>query len=83
MFNDNGTIEGLTPTNHATSETTYGLAAKDTYGHVKLQTGDLSNKDYADGVAASVAHNFEGPVGVKNSPPFFPASDANKPIRII
>ena len=33
--------------------------------------------------AASVAQSFDGPAGVKNSPPFFPASDANKPIKII
>ena len=32
---------------------------------------------------ASVAHNLLGPVGVKNSPPFFPASEAKRPIRIM
>ncbi len=57
MFNDSGTIGGLAPTNHATSETTYGLATSGVYGHVKLQTGDLSNKDHENGVAASIAHN--------------------------
>ena len=64
MFNDSGTIGGLAPTNHATSETTYGLATSDEYGdeygHVKLRTGDLSNKDYENGVAASVKHNHDG-----------------------
>ena len=57
MTNDTGLIEGLAPTNHATSEDTYGLATGDEYGHVKLQAGDLSNKDHANGVAASVGHN--------------------------
>lgn len=57
MTNDTGLIEGLAPTNHATSEDTYGLATGDEYGHVKLQAGDLSNKYYANGVAASVEHN--------------------------
>ena len=59
MFNASGTIGGLAPTNHATSETTYGLATGDTYGHVKLQAGDLSNKDYENGVAASAEHNHD------------------------
>lgn len=57
MFNDSGTIEGLAPTNHAASETTYGLATGDKYGHVKLQAGDLSDTTYSDGVAASAEHN--------------------------
>lgn len=57
VFNGEGTIEGLAPTNHATSKTTYGLATADEYGHIKLQTGDLSNKYYENGVAASVEHN--------------------------
>lgn len=64
MFNDSGTIEGLAPTNHSTDNKTiaetYGLATKDAggvYGHVKLQSGDLSNTPYNDGVAASAAHN--------------------------
>ena len=59
VFNKDGTIGGLAPTNHATSETTYGLATKDAggvYGHVKLQTEDLSDTSYNDGVAASAAH---------------------------
>ena len=63
MFNKDGTIGGLAPTNHATSETTYGLATKDAggvYGHVKLQSGDLSDASYNDGVAASAAHNHNG-----------------------
>lgn len=64
MFNDSGTIEGLAPTNHSTDNKTtaetYGLATDGVYGHVKLQTGDLSNKDYANGVAASVKHNHDG-----------------------
>lgn len=60
MFNDSGTIEGLAPTNHATSETTYGLATDGEYGHVKLQKGDLSDATYIGGVAASIAHNHDG-----------------------
>ena len=32
---------------------------------------------------ANVATSFEGPVGVKNSPLFLPASDANSPMRIM
>lgn len=69
VFNDDGTIEGLTPTNHATSEDTYGLAASNLYGHVKLQGGTLGSLDgeghyrdenYVDGVAASIAHNHDG-----------------------
>ena len=32
---------------------------------------------------ASVATSFDGPVGVKNSPLFLPASDANSPMRIM
>lgn len=63
VFNTRGTIEGLAPTNHATSEDTYGLATKDAggvYGHVKLQSGDLSGASYNDGVAASAAHNHDG-----------------------
>ena len=57
MTDETGYIKGVARTNHATSETTYGLATKDEYGHVKLQAGDLSNKDPANGVAASVGHN--------------------------
>lgn len=60
MFNDSGTIEGLAPTNHATSETTYGLATDGEYGHVKLQKGDLSDTPYNGGVAASIDHNHDG-----------------------
>lgn len=60
MFNDSGTIGGLAPTNHATSEITYGLATSGVYGHVKLQKGDLSDTPYNDGVAASAAHNHNG-----------------------
>ena len=61
MTTDTGLIEGLAPTNHATSETTYGLATDDThghaYGHVRLQAGDLSEAIYENGVAASAEHN--------------------------
>ena len=60
MFNDSGTIGGLAPTNHATSETTYGLATTEKYGHVKLQGDNLNNSIYKDGVAASIAHNHDG-----------------------
>ncbi|MCI7633544.1 MAG: tail fiber domain-containing protein [Mollicutes bacterium] len=69
MFNDSGTIGGLAPTNHATSEITYGLATSVVYGHVKLQEGTLGSLDgeghyrdenYVDGVAASIAHNHDG-----------------------
>ena len=60
MFNDSGTIGGLAPTNHATSETTYGLATGGVYGHVKLQGDNLNNSTYKDGVAASIAHNHDG-----------------------
>ena len=60
MFNDSGTIGGLAPTNHATSETTYGLATTEKYGHVKLQKGTLNNSAHEDGVAASVGHNHDG-----------------------
>lgn len=60
VFNNSGTIEGLAPTKHATSETTYGLATDGVYGHVKLQAGDLSGTSYNDGVAASAAHNHDG-----------------------
>ena len=64
MTTDTGLIEGLAPTNHATSEDTYGLATSDEYGdkygHVKLQAGDLSDTSYNDGVAASAAHNHDG-----------------------
>lgn len=70
MTNDTGLIEGLAPTNHATSETTYGLATGDEYGHVKLQAGDLSNKDYANGVAASVEHNHDGKYAERWDAPF-------------
>lgn len=59
VFNASGTIEGLTPTNHATSENTYGLATGGVYGHVKLQTGDLSDENYIEGVAASIKHNHD------------------------
>lgn len=57
MTDETGLIEGLAPTNHATSEDTYGLATGGVYGHVKLQSGDLSDTSYNDGVAASAAHN--------------------------
>ena len=61
VFNDDGTIEGLAPTNHSTDNKTiaetYGLAAVDTYGHVKLHAGDLSDAVYENGVAASAWHN--------------------------
>ena len=33
--------------------------------------------------AARVAQSLDGPAGVKNSPPFFPASLANSPIKIM
>lgn len=63
MTDETGYIEGLAPTKHSTdNETiaeTYGLAAGDIYGHVRLQAGDLSNKDYENGVAASVDHNHD------------------------
>ena len=62
MFNKDGAIGGLAPTNHATSEDTYGLATKDAggvYGHVKLQVGDLSEAIYENGVAASAKHNHD------------------------
>lgn len=60
VFNDSGTIGGLAPTNHATSENTYGLATGSVYGHVKLQKGTLNNSTHEDGVAASAAHNHDG-----------------------
>ena len=60
MFNKDGTIGGLAPTNHATSEDTYGLATDGVYGHVKLQKGTLNNSAHEDGVAASVGHNHDG-----------------------
>ena len=69
VFNASGTIEGLAPTNHATSKDTYGLATGVVYGHVKLQKGTLGSLDseghyrdenYVDGVAASIAHNHDG-----------------------
>ena len=60
MFNDSGTIGGLAPTNHATSETTYGLATTEKYGHVKLQEGTLNNSTHEDGVAAGIAHDHDG-----------------------
>ena len=56
VFDASGTIEGLAPTNHAASETTYGLATTEKYGHVKLQGDNLNNSTYKDGVAASAAH---------------------------
>ena len=63
MFNGEGTIEGLALKYHATVDKTiaetYGLAAGDTYGHVKLHAGDLSNITYESGVAASAEHNHE------------------------
>ena len=63
VFNGEGTIEGLAPTNHSTDNKTiaetYGLAAGDTYGHVKLHAGDLSNTTYESGVAASADHNHD------------------------
>ena len=77
MFNDSGTIEGLAPTNHSTDNKTiaetYGLATKDAdgvYGHVKLQSGDLSNTPYNDGVAASAAHNHNGKYAERWDAPF-------------
>ena len=73
VFNGEGTIEGLAPTNHSTDNKTiaetYGLAAGGVYGHVKLQEGTLGSLDgeghyrdenYVDGVAASIAHNHDG-----------------------
>lgn len=73
MTDETGYIKGLAPTNHATSETTYGLATKDAggvYGHVKLQSGDLSNAIYADGVAASVYHNHDEKYAERWDAPF-------------
>lgn len=70
MTDETGYIKGVARTNHATSETTYGLATGDTYGHVKLQAGDLSNKDYANGVAASVDHNHDGKYAERWDAPF-------------
>ena len=70
MFNDSGTIGGLAPTNHATSEITYGLATSGVYGHVKLQKGDLSDTPYNDGVAASAAHNHNGKYAERWDAPF-------------
>ena len=64
VFNGEGTIEGLAPTNHSTDNKTiaetYGLATTEKYGHVKLQKGTLNNSAHADGVAASVGHNHDG-----------------------
>lgn len=70
MTDETGLIEGLAPTNHATSEDTYGLATGGVYGHVKLQEGDLSNKDYENGVAASVKHNHDGKYAERWDAPF-------------
>ena len=54
-------ISGKAPNNHASSATTYGLATSGTstsskYGHVRLTSGDLKDKTYSDGYAASQAH---------------------------
>lgn len=73
VFNKDGTIGGLAPTNHATSEDTYGLATKDAggvYGHVKLQVGDLSDAIYANGVAASAKHNHDTKYAERWDAPF-------------
>lgn len=70
VFNDEGTIEGLAPTNHAISETTYGLAAGDLYGHVRLQAGDLSDAAYESGVAASAEHNHDEKYAERWDAPF-------------
>ena len=70
VTDETGYIKGVAPTSHATSETTYGLATGDEYGHVKLQAGDLSNKDYANGVAASVDHNHDGKYAERWDAPF-------------
>lgn len=59
MTDGNGYIEGLAPTNHATSETTYGLATDGYYGHVQLGVGDVSDAAYENGIAASIAHNHD------------------------
>lgn len=74
MTTDTGLIEGLAPTKHSaydkTVAETYGLAAGDIYGHVRLQAGDLSNKDYENGVAASVDHNHDGKYAERWDAPF-------------
>lgn len=70
VFNKDGTIGGLAPTNHATSEDTYGLATDGEYGHVKLQKGDLSDTPYNDGVAASAAHNHDTKYAERWDAPF-------------
>lgn len=83
VFNDSGTIEGLAPTNHSTDNKTiaetYGLATDGVYGHVKLRKGTLGSLDseghyrdenYADGVAASIAHNHDGKYAERWDAPF-------------
>ena len=60
MTDDTGCIRGLAPTDHASSASTYGLATDDKhgnkYGHVKIQTGDLKNSAYKEGIVASIEH---------------------------
>ena len=74
MTTDTGLIEGLAPTKHSaydkTIAETYGLAAGDIYGHVKLQAGDLSNKEYENGVAASIDHNHDEKYAERWDAPF-------------
>ena len=54
-------LAGKAPNGHSSTANTYGLGTSGTsttakYGHVKLVGGDLNNKTYSDGTAASVAH---------------------------
>ncbi|SHJ44399.1 hypothetical protein [Fibrobacter sp. UWP2] len=56
MGNDSRLTNSRTPTNHASSETTYGIGTTSNYGHVKLATGDMNGATHADGVAVSKNH---------------------------
>ena len=54
-------LDSKAPNNHSSTANTYGLGTSGTsttakYGHVKLVGGDLNNKTYSAGTAASVAH---------------------------
>ena len=52
---NNTAVAGKAPTNHASSETTYGKGDSTNYGHVKLSDSTNSTSGVADGIAATPA----------------------------
>ena len=54
--NDSRLSNSRTPTSHASSLTTYGVGTTSNYGHVKIQTGNITGTSSSNGIAAGLGH---------------------------